>query len=157
MKRLKSIVMPVFILGSLFVFFACNNKPNDDEIMADVNKRLQDNQSFSGITAMVKDGVVTLNGTCEGEDCATQVEHKIKEAEGVAGVQNNINKEDATDLTLRTSVQSVISKYEGVQADVAGGMIVLRGSIDRNQVQPLMNELEALKPKKLDNQLAIKQ
>ncbi len=156
MNHLKGFFQSLLI-GSLFLFFSCNSTPNDDEIMANVNKRLQDNQSFSAITAMVKDGVVTLNGTCEGEACAMQVEEKIKEADGVKSVQNNIKNEVGTDLTLRTSVQSIISNYDGVQADVAGGIIVLRGSIDRNQVQPLMNELEALKPKKLDNQLAVKQ
>jgi hypothetical protein len=36
-------------------------------------------------------------------------------------------------------------------------VVVLRGSINRNQIQPLMNELTNLQPKKIDNQLAIKQ
>jgi hyperosmotically inducible protein len=97
-----------------------------------------------------------LGGTCDTQDCEALAEQKVKALKGVKSIENRVNADRATDLTLRTSVQAIISKYEGVQADVAGGMVVLRGSIDRNQVQPLMNELQALQPRKLDNQLAIR-
>ena len=63
----------------------------------------------------------------------------------------------ATDLTLRTSVQSIVTKYAGVQAEVASGEVVLRGTISRDLLEPLMTELKALNAKKIDNQLAIKQ
>jgi hypothetical protein len=60
-----------------------------------------------------------------------------------------------TDLTLRTSVQTIISKYQGVQADVVAGVVILRGTIQRDQLQPLMNELSSLSAKKIDNELAV--
>jgi len=152
LNRLSAFVITVI----LFTITACSSKPNDEQIQENLNKQLTENKEFASISAAVENGVVTLTGTCEGENCATKAEDEVKETEGVERVQNNIQSTEATDLTLRTLVQSIISKYEGVQADVAGGVIVLRGSINRNQVQALMNELEALQPKKLDNQLAVK-
>ncbi len=147
----------LFILGSfLFVTTSCNNKPNDQEIKGNITTQWQDNKAYQGVNAVVKDGVVTLTGSCEGGDCATEIENKIKEMDGVDSVKNNIQQITETDLTLRTSVQSTISKYPGVQADVAEGVVVLRGSINRDQIQLLMDELKSLNPEKIDNQLAVK-
>jgi hypothetical protein len=43
-----------------------------------------------------------------------------------------------------------------VQASVADGVIVLRGTIERSQLQNLMQDMNALRPKRVDNQLVIK-
>lgn len=158
MKYLNTKISACFLAIAVLLFLtvACNDNPDDQDIQENVTKRLQENQNYKGVSAVVKDGIVTLSGKCEGDDCASEIEKNVKEVEGVQTVENNIQKDNKTDLTLRTSVQAIISKYEGVQADVAGGVVVLRGTIDRNQVQPLMNELEALHPEKIDNQLAVK-
>jgi hyperosmotically inducible periplasmic protein len=146
----------VFMLTMiLFMTSGCNNKPSDEEIQTNVSKQLQEKDSYKGVSASVSERTVVLNGTCEGDNCAAEIEEKIKNVEGVEKVENNIQANNDTDLTLRTTVQNIISKYEGVQADVAGGIIVLRGTIDRNQVQALMNELEVLQAKEIDNQLAV--
>lgn len=155
MKLFNKLTALVGIVMILSFAVACGSKPNDEQIQANVDKQLQENQALRGITATVKDGVVTLSGNCEGEDCVTLAAQEVEKAEGVQQVENNVQRNEGTDLTLRTSVQSIISKYAGVQADVAAGVIVLRGTIARDQVQPLMNELHALQPKKLDNQLAV--
>ena len=156
-KRLSGFVSSLFTVASLFVLSACGNSHTDAEIQSKISTDLSANADYSGVTPTVKDGVVTLAGSCKGDHCATDIEDKVKTVEGVQKVENNIAADDKTDLTLRTSVQAVISKYNGVQADVAAGVVVLRGIIERAQLQPLMNELEALKPKKIDNQLAVKQ
>ncbi|MFD0795421.1 BON domain-containing protein [Mucilaginibacter litoreus] len=129
--------------------------PDDQNIQTNVKKELQSEAGLKDVKATVKDGVVKLEGNCNGENCDSLATRKTKAVAGVKSVENTITKSVETDLTLRTAVQSVVSKYQGVQADVAGGVVVLRGSIAKNQVQPLINELQALKPKKLDNQLAV--
>lgn len=154
--HMKTIQIPFTALLFLMITTSCNNKPNDAELQDNIAKQMQSNQGYTGVNASVKEGVVTLTGACEGENCASEIERQVKGMEGVKKVENNIQHDQSTDLTLRTSVQSTISKYEGVQADVAAGVVVLRGSISRDQVQPLMNELQSHKPKKIDNQLAIK-
>jgi hypothetical protein len=55
---------------------------------------------------------------------------------------------------MRTSLQSILSNIPGVQADVTFGVIVLRGTIDRD-LQPLMSDLTKLNPEKIDNQLSV--
>jgi hyperosmotically inducible periplasmic protein len=61
------------------------------------------------------------------------------------------------DETLKNSIGNVTQKYEGVQADVTSGVITLRGTIEnREKLQDLMTELNALRPKRIDNQLVIK-
>ena len=134
------------------MLFSCGGH-DDGEIKEDVTKRLQD--SYRNVTANVADGIVTLTGNCEGEDCAAGAARLIADVPGVDSIQNNIQGMTNTDLTLRTSVQAVISKYQGVTADVVDGNVVLRGTIVRDQVQSLLSELEMLRPKQIDNQLAI--
>lgn len=158
MKSFK-LALPFFSLAlfvSLFQLTACNNEPKDADIEKNITDTLAAN-NFANVTATVKDGDVVLTGSCEGENCKSQIEEKVKSVEGVEEVENNITESmDQTDFTLRTSVQTIISKYEGVQADVANGEVTLRGSINRDQLQPLMAELNTLQPKKVDNQLAVK-
>ncbi len=148
---------PLLAIALLFTVAAsCNNKPDDKQIQDNVTKNLQDNKNFAGVTSNVKDGTVTLTGTCEGDNCAADIENKIKSVDGVQKVENNITKDNSTDMTMRTSVQTIITKYPGVQADVAAGVIVLRGNIDRDNLQSLMSDLGTLHPEKIDNQLVVK-
>jgi osmotically-inducible protein OsmY len=148
----------LFIAGVCFT--SCGSR-SDEEIQKDVSSRLSaegtgSSLNYANVQTNVKEGILTLTGQCEGENCVDSLSTRLKEVKGVKEVKNNVTMADAqTDYTLRTSVQAIISKYQGVQADVAGGVVVLRGSIQRDQLQPLMNELSTVKAKKLDNQLAI--
>lgn len=142
----------IFMAAMSTVILSCGGH-DDQEIRDDVTKRLQD--SYRNVNAEVTNGVVTLTGSCEGNDCAAGAERLIADVPGNDSVRNNIQDITSTDMTLRTSVQTVVSKYQGVKADVVDGNVVLRGTILRDQVQALMSELEMLRPKKIDNQLAI--
>jgi copper chaperone CopZ len=135
---------------------SCNSKPDDQQIQDNVTKQLQDNKNYAGVNASVKEGVVTLSGMCEGDNCVTDIEKNIKDVDGVSKVENNIVKDNSTDMTMRTSIQTIITKYPGVQANLDGGVIVLRGNIDRDNLQALISELSALNPEKIDNQLVVK-
>ncbi len=117
---------------------------------------MQDNKNYAGVNPAVKDGTVTLTGMCEGDNCAADIENNIKNINGIQKVENNITKDNSTDMTRRTSMQSIITKYAGVQADVAGGVIVLRSNIDRDNLQSLMSDLGSLHSEKIDNQLVVK-
>ncbi len=153
MFKIKSL-FAIILLCTVAV--SCNSKVDDQKIKADISKHLLENNNYVGVTSSVQDGVVTLAGVCQGENCAADIENTIKDIDGVKKVNNNIRKDNSTDLTLRTSVQSIITKYPGVQADVAGGVVVLRGNIDRENLQSLMSDLATLHPQKIDNQLVVK-
>lgn len=145
------------MMSLTFVIASCNSNPSDETIQKIVNDSLQANQNTQNVKAAVANGTVTLSGTCDSDNCVAETENRIKNVDGVKTVQNNVSMTPQnTDLTLRTQVQSIVTKYAGVQADVANGVVVLRGSIDRNQLQPLMSELNNLQASKIDNQLAVK-
>jgi osmotically-inducible protein OsmY len=149
-KSLSSVLLACV----LFLLGACGGNRSDDAILKDVNDSLQ--TRGSGVTAKVDDGTVQLSGECEGENCADSLAAMVRGINGVKEVQNGVKGVAAkTDLTLRTSVQTIISKYQGVQADVVAGVVILRGTIQRDQLQPLMNELSSLSAKKIDNELAV--
>ena len=137
-------------------FASCNNKNSDKDIQENVTKSLTANESYSGVSSTVKDGTVTLTGMCKGDNCGAEIEKNIKDLAGVKKVENNIKQDNSIDLTMRTSVQSIITKFPGVQADVANGVIVLRGTIERDNLKSLMSELSSLQPNKIDNQLLVK-
>jgi osmotically-inducible protein OsmY len=142
------------LLACVVFLEACGGNRSDDAILKDVNDSLQ--TRGSGVTAKVDDGTVQLSGECEGENCADSLAAMVRGINGVKEVQNGVKGVAAkTDLTLRTSVQTIISKYQGVQADVVAGVVILRGTIQRDQLQPLMNELSSLSAKKIDNELAV--
>lgn len=152
MFKIKSL-LAIILLGTIAT--SCNSKVDDQQIRDDVSKQLLENNNYAGVTSNVQDGVVTLEGVCVGENCAENVEKTIKDIDGVTKVENKIRKDETTDMTMRTSVQSILTKYPGVQADVAAGEIVLRGTIDRENLQSLMSDLATLQPKKIDNQLVV--
>jgi len=149
-------IKPFAIVLLLVFAMSCNNKPNDKDIQDSVTKQLQSDKSYTGVNSTVKDGVVTLSGTCEGDNCPAEVADKIKKVNGVEKVESTLIKDNSTDLTMRTSVQDIVSKYPGVQADVTSGAIVLRGTIDKDNLQSLMSDLNTLHPEKIDNQLVVK-
>lgn len=151
----KFIQVLSFSLLSMFFILSCSSKPDDKEIQENVTKHLQIDKNYAGVTSTVNEGVVTLSGMCEGNDCVTDIEKDVAGITGVSKVENNISKDNSTDMTMRTSLQSILIKYPGVQAEVTFGVIVLRGTIDRDNLEPLMSDLTKLNPEKIDNQLSV--
>lgn len=60
------------------------------------------------------------------------------------------------DEQLRTGVEDATKDYPGVTATVANGEITLTGDIERARLQNLMQSLNSLQPKKINNNLNIK-
>ena len=140
-------------------FQSCKGKNKDADINTAIQSKQQSDASFAGVNASVTDGVVTLTGQCNDENCKTSAEKTVKDIDGVKKVVNNITVAAVTitqDDPLQTGANNVVSKYDGVQAEVMNGVITLRGQVKRASLQQLMMDLNALQPKKIDNQLIIK-
>lgn len=60
------------------------------------------------------------------------------------------------DAALRTSANNIVQQYPGVTADVNDGVVTLRGSIKRDNLQKLMMEMNEIQARRIDNQLSIK-
>lgn len=60
------------------------------------------------------------------------------------------------DDSLKTGVKDATKDYPGVTADVSNGEITLTGEVQRSRLQGLMQSLNSLHPKKINNNLKIK-
>ena len=162
MKQINLKVSWLGILICLLGFFQLQSrkgKNKDADINAAIQSKTQTDANFAGINATVTDGVVTLTGQCADENCKTNAENAVKDIDGVKKVVNNITVAPVTinpDQELTSGVQRITAKYEGVQADVSDGVITLRGELKREDWQKLRPELDALRPKKIENQLVLK-
>jgi len=149
----------VLCLLSFFQLQSCKGKNKDADITAAIQSKTQSDASFAGVNATVADGVVTLTGQCNDDNCKTNAENSVKDIDGVKSVVNNITVVPvaiAPDNTLNSGVERVTARYPGVSADINDGTITLRGQIKRDNLQQLMMDLNALNPKKIENQLVIK-
>ncbi len=152
------------LLGMVLAISLLSCAPKD----ADLEKQISEKLNTAGVHVTVHDGVATIVGTCDDEAFKKNIERSVKSVEGVKSVVNNCqipepNVEPAAaavvinpDNDLDKSVGKVIKAYNGVSATVVGGVVTLSGEIKREQLQPLIQSIQELKPKKVDNKLTIK-
>lgn len=161
---MKPINLKLLLAGSIFFavslsFNSCKSKPKDSDLQTSVNEKL----GTSGVSATVNDGVVTLNGQCPDEPCRTSAEQSAKDVKGVKSVINNISVappaapvEVSSDAALQTGLKDATKDYPGVTATVANGEVTLTGTIERSKLPNLMQSVNSLNPKKVNNKLTIK-
>ncbi|WP_281232646.1 BON domain-containing protein [Flavobacterium gelatinilyticum] len=158
--KIRSILLGMSLVISLT---ACN--PKDADIEKAIAEKLSNTPE---IQVTVHEGVATIVGTCDDEAFKKNIERTVKTVKGVKTVVNNCqfpepNKEPAaaaviinSDADLDKSVHKVVDSYDGVSVTVVGGIVTLSGEIKKDQLQPLMQSIQELKPKKVDNKLTIK-
>lgn len=150
--------MLVCLIG-FFQLQSCKEKNKDADINAAIQSKTQTDANLAGVNATVADGVVTLTGQCADENCKTNAESAVKDIDGVKKVVNNITVAPVNinpDQELTSGVQRITARYEGVEGEVNDGVITLRGQLKRDSLQQLMMDLNALRPKKIENQLVLK-
>ncbi|RED23339.1 BON domain-containing protein [Flavobacterium cutihirudinis] len=157
--KIQSILLGMALAVSLL---SCS--PKD----ADLEKEISEKLNTPGVHVTVHEGVATITGTCDDEIFKKNIERSVKSVQGVKSVVNNCqipvpNVEPAaatvvinSDADLDKSVSKIVDSYDGVSATVVGGVITLSGEIKRDKLQPLIQSIQELKPKKVDNKLTIK-
>jgi hyperosmotically inducible protein len=108
------------------------------------------------VSADVKDGVITLNGTVTSEEEKAALENAVKSTEGKAikSVVNNITVQqieintDTADLSAK--VAEATKDFPSVQASVNDGVITVTGELEQARIVVLKQALDALNPKKVD-------
>ncbi len=167
-KKLRKTLLTFIAAASLSILlFSCGAK--DADVQSAVETALKANSDFTGLTASVKDGVVTLGGETKSESIKAQAEEIAKSVKGVKNVINNSTVAApppppvapdpvviTVDETLTKAVSDVIKDFPGVKAEVKEGVITLTGEIKRASLQKLIPMLHALKPKSIENKLIIK-
>ena len=141
--------------------------PKDADIQTAVTEKINTTPELNGISATVKDGVVTLTGEAKDDAAKALAETTIKPVKGVKSVVNNASVapppapvvapvEIAADDPLTKAVTDATKNYAGVTAAVKDGIVTLTGEIKKTDLPKLMQAIMASKPKKVDNQLVIK-
>ena len=158
--KVKSVLVMLFV-GFLFV--ACG--PKDADIQKEIASKMVD---MPGMQVDVKDGVATISGNCKDDACKASCESIAKGVKGVKSVVNNCvvvpppaetmaaPVEINSDAILNTSVATALTAYKGVTASVKDGVVTLTGDIKRDQLPALIQTIQELKPKKVENKLTIK-
>ena len=97
--------------------------------------------------------ITALTFSFFGESCKDK-----KKADTTQNTNTNTNAPVVvnSDADLRTSVEAVVKAYDGVQAEVKDGIITLRGTVKQDDLQKLIQRVQELRPKKVENQLVIK-
>ena len=161
--KLSKVLLAVVISATLG-FISC--KPKDADIKAEIDKSIQSNPDMSGLSADVKDGVVTLTGTCKDNECKAKCATAVQGMKGVKSVVDNITIPApppppapvviAADDPLAKAVADAVKDHPTVKAEAKDGVITLTGDIKKDELKKLMPLLQSLKPKKVDNKLTVK-
>jgi hypothetical protein len=154
LNHLTTLILSV----GLMLMISCKGKPKDADIQATVTTALQ---ATPGVTADVKDGVVTLSGTVNSDADKTAAEAAATAAKDVKSVTNNIMVTPpppppsepvavTADDSLKSAVAGIVKDFPGIQADVKEGVIIIIGEQKAARWKTLKMALDALKPKKVD-------
>lgn len=164
MRNIRSVIVATILSAAILI--SCKGKQSDAEIKASIDEKIAKNEGMKGLAATVNNGVVTLSGECPTEECRKDCADAVKGISGVKSVDNNIKVANVStepaavevsgDETLKSSVNDVVKKYNGVEAEVKDGVVTLRGEIKRDKLQDLIVSLNELKPRKVENELVIK-
>jgi hypothetical protein len=163
LKRLQKAFATLFtIIVFSAILMSCGVK--DSDLQAAIDQKIQTTPEMTGVSASVKDGVVTLSGECKDDACKVLTENTVKGMKGVKSVVNNTTVAPpppapvtiAVDDALVKGVADATKDFKDVKATVNDGVITLTGEIKRSDLKTLMQSLNTLKPKKIDNQLVIK-
>lgn len=137
---------------------ACGPKDADIKVAAD-----QAVSGISGATVDVAKGVATLSGQVADDAAKASAETAVKAVKGVKSVVNNITVAPpppppviSADDSLKTNVTAALKDYPTLTADVKDGVVTLTGEIQRSALPKVMQALNALHPKKIENKATVK-
>jgi hyperosmotically inducible protein len=160
--KITKILLAVFLSASV-LFFSC--KPKDSDVQTKITEKFAATPECTGASASVADGVATLTGEVKDDACKNVAETTAKGIKGVKSVVNDLTTTPPPpppapavnpDSELTKGVTDATKDFPTVTAAVNNGEITLTGSIKRADLQKLMQTLNTLKPKKINNQLTIK-
>jgi osmotically-inducible protein OsmY len=150
---MKKIIFLMLTAG-IFTLYAC--KPKDADIQKAIDTALV---SMDGISSNVTEGVVTLTGTVASEEAKAAAETAIKSVKGIKSITNNIQvvlPVISGDVVLTEGLKTALAAFTGVTGNVKDSVITLTGEIKRDDLQKVIMAVQALRPKKVENQLTIK-
>ena len=150
---MKKLILLILTAG-IFTLYSC--KPKDADIQTAVQTAIT---AISGVNASVTNGEVTLSGTVASEEAKAQAETAAKGAKGVKGIINNIQVVlpiIASDDMLSAGLKTALAAFSTVSGSVKDSVVTLTGEIGRSDLAKVIEAVQALRPKKVENQITIK-
>lgn len=136
-------------------------RPSDADLKADFLAKAEREKNFYGVSFIVQDGIVTINGSCPSEKAKKSVEETVKGVHGVRDVVSHIVIAPVvigTDHNLKTSVDSVLKKYPAVEAIVMDSIVTLSGTAkDTKKSEELLTAIKSLQPRNIIYQVTTQQ
>lgn len=159
MKLKQLMFSMLFFLGLGLTLVSCKDQAaKDAEAKMKVEAVLP-----TGVNVDVKEGVATLSGMFPDESSQATTDSAVRKVAGIKSVVNNASVtpppapvEISPDAALTTAVNSALAMYSGVSAEVMDGVVTLNGTISKAELPTLMQAINALHPKKVDNKLVVK-
>lgn len=156
---MKRLLIAISFLGACCYLPACKSKVSDAEIKSQVEAVLASEPAYSGLTADVSDGVVTVNGSVQDATDKAGIESRIAGVKGVKSVQDNSTVTPpppptepviAADDPLTKGVTDALKDFPGINATVNDGIITVTGEASAADWRKVKMALDALRPKRVD-------
>lgn len=159
MKQLKKILLAFALMGTLsFSLTSCKNEPKDSDLVTKAKSVIPE-----GVTIDVKKGVATLTGEYNDNDAKQSTENAVKAIPGIKSVEDNATVKSesgdvvvSVDSVLKSKVNDILKGYTGVTADINDGVVTLNGELNRSELPRLMQAINTLQPKKIEQKLLLK-
>jgi hyperosmotically inducible periplasmic protein len=161
--KIAKIVSAILLTASISLV-SCGVK--DADIKTAVEAAAKTNTDLAGLTVDVKDGVATITGMCKDDACKANCEKAVAAIKGVKSVVNNCSVAPpppppapvmtAADEALSKGMSDALKDLSTVKGEVKDGIITLTGEIKKDAVAKLMQTLNSLKPKKIENKMTVK-
>lgn len=158
--KAKYLISLIFTMALLLA--GCGGK-SDADLQKDVSAKLAAD-NVSGVTAAVKDGVVTLTGEVADITVKNKAEASAK-VEGVKSVDNKLTLRPlptpapvADDKMLEGTINESLKKkgITGVTVAVADGVVTLTGTVPKGKLAEVMMSASEAKPKSITNKVTEK-
>ncbi|MCF3112012.1 BON domain-containing protein [Niabella sp. CC-SYL272] len=141
----------VLVLPGIMMGASCGGKKTEAEIGGSVTAALHKNKDLAHITVTAHEGVATLSGWVKEPAMASAAEAVALEVEGIQEVVSElaIGINPAEQEQLGAAVRNVIRPYERISAIISDSVVMLNGRISKSSLPVLVQQLEALKVKKV--------
>ncbi|TXH20688.1 MAG: BON domain-containing protein [Chitinophagaceae bacterium] len=154
---MKKIFAMAAIAMMTFAMPSCKSKVSDADVKTAVESALS---STPGLSVNVTDGAVTIDGSVADDAAKAAIEGALKGVKGVKSVANNVTIAPApvinNDAALTELVVAALKDNPTVKAAIADSVITLTGEAKKADLQSIMQKVQALKPKKVDNKITVK-
>jgi hypothetical protein len=128
---------------------SCSQQAIDQEIKADVTIKAKDDVNFAGIHFFVKNGVVSLFGSCPTSKSRELIKQKLGTIHVIDSLEDHLVIAPVTlgsSFVLRQQADSVLARSPTVAASVSDTAITLLGEIEYSALQKLLPALHKLHP-----------